>query len=105
MVHNLAPYSLSVSVGNVASVQTVTYSLTLSDGTTPAAGAFSWLTVDLVTPSVTINTNVDADTGIYDFVLFGTYGSSSFSVSETFTIYVVKVLPPVELPYLLYKVG
>ena len=31
--------------------------------------------------------------------------ASSFSVSETFTIYVVKVLPPVELPYLLYKVG
>ena len=80
LFHNLAPYTLSVSLGNVPVVQPVTYSLTLGDGTTPAAGVYTWLSVDLITPAVTINTNVEADTGIYDFVLFGSYGASSVSV-------------------------
>ena len=59
-------------VAGVFGVETITYTLKLPDGTTVTSGYYSWLTnVDLVTPALTISTSDEADTGIYDFELWG----------------------------------
>ena len=64
-----------MAVAGVAGVfggDPIAYELKLPDGTTVTSGYYSWLTnVDLVTPALTISTTDEADTGIYDFELFG----------------------------------
>ena len=75
LVHNLNPFVLDVEDGVLDSLQTVTYDLTLANGSS-AAGAYSWLTVDLDNLQLTIDTDDEADTGIYDFELSGVYGDS-----------------------------
>ena len=64
----------------------MTYDIKLADGVTSLTDTtYSWLTVvDLVTPSITISTTDDADTGVYDFTLEGVYGSSTYVTSTTF---------------------
>ena len=80
------------------------YTLLLLDGTS-AVGYYSWLTVDLLTPALTINTADEANAGIYDFQLCGVYGTSSYSACGTFQIHVVKTEDTVFVPRLVYKVG
>ena len=63
----------------------MTYTLSLEDGTAATAGVYPWLTnVDLATPSITISTDDESDTGIYLFVLGGTYSGSSYSANVYF---------------------
>ena len=104
MVHTLKAFSLSVSSGVVPVLQTVTYALKLADGTS-AVGYYPWLTVDLTTPKLTISTANEADTGIYEFILEGSYGASTYAAKTTFQIHVVRAKTVATVPKLVYKVG
>lgn len=103
--HTLAAFSLSVSSGVVPVLQTVTYALKLGDGVTSAVGYYSWLTVDLTTPKLTISTSNEADTGVYDFILEGSYGASTYAAQTSFQIHVVNAVTVGTVPKLVYKIG
>lgn len=71
MVVTLNPFKLPASSSGDSS-STITYEVKEPDG----KGPYAWLInvdVDTTTPSITISTDNENLTGIYDLVLYGTY--------------------------------
>ena len=98
LVHTLKPFALVVPGGAVASATSpTTYQIKKKDGTN-AVGAYSWLTVDILTLKLTVNTQTEADSGIYEFMMEGYYDGSPTPATTTFKIYIVTAMVKGGLP-------
>ena len=104
MVHTLAAFVMAASGDDSTSTETITYSLELPDGS-DASSTYAWLSVDLTTPALTISTADESEAGIYELVLLGSYGTSTFQVSTTFYVHIVKMATPGTVSNLFYRVG